>query len=318
MQKSAPEDPRFSPTLVLALGILGSSTASILIRYAQRDAPSLIIAAYRLGLATAALLPLLLIRERPRLRAIGRAELLLTLASGTLLAGHFATWVTSLEFTSVASSIVLVQTAPLIVAALSPIALREPLSGWLVSGLVVSTLGSALVAVSDACGWQAGLLCPPLTEWVQGEALRGDVLALGGAACGAGYLLIGRRLRPRLHLLPYITLTYGVAALWLGLLAALAGQPAFGYPARSYLWFILLAVFPQLLGHSTYNWALRYLPAAVVSISLLGEPVASIGLAAALLNEIPSELRLAGGALTLIGIVLATTRGRLFPGHVGG
>lgn len=308
MQKPVPEAPRRSPALVLALGILGSATASILIRYAQRDAPSLIIAAYRLGLATAVLLPLLLIRERAALRSLTRVQILLTAGSGTLLAGHFATWVTSLEYTSVASSIVLVQTAPLIVAALSPLALHESLTRRLLIGLLVATIGGGLVAVSDVCLWERAFNCPSWSLWLQGEALRGDALAVAGAICGAGYLLIGRRLRPTLSLLPYVTLTYGVAALWLALLAALAGQPAVGYPAQTFLWFVLLAAFPQLLGHSTYNWALRYLPAALVSVSLLGEPIASIILAVVLLDEIPSELRLAGGVLTLIGIVVATSR----------
>jgi drug/metabolite transporter (DMT)-like permease len=306
MQKPAPGAPRLSPTLVLALGILGSSTASILIRYAQRDAASLVIAAYRLSLATLALLPVLLTRDRDRLRKLTGGELAMILLSGTLLAGHFATWVSSLEFTSVASSIVLVQTAPLMVAALSPLVLRESLSRWLLAGLLVSTIGGGVVALSDVCLWQNGLVCPPLGEWLQGTALKGDALAVGGAVCGAGYLLVGRRLRPRLSLVPYITLTYGVAAVWLTLLAIAAGQPALGYAPRTYLWFLLLAVFPQLLGHSTYNWALRYLPAAVVAISLLGEPVASIGLAAVLLEEIPNSMRLAGGLLTLGGILIAT------------
>jgi drug/metabolite transporter (DMT)-like permease len=306
MQKPIPATPRLSPTLVLSLGILGSSTASILIRTAQTEAASLVIAAYRLGLATLILLPLLLRGERSRLGTVTRVELGLTVLSGTLLAGHFATWVSSLEYTSVASSIVLVQTAPLMVAAFSPLVLRESLPRPLVVGLVVSTLGGGVVALSDVCTWPGRLACPPIAEWIQGPALQGDALALGGAACGAGYLLVGRRLRPRLSLLPYVTLTYGVAAIWLIGLSAAAGYPAVGYSPRAYLWFALLALFPQLLGHTSYNWALRYLPAAVVSIGLLGEPVASIALAAVLLEEIPNALRLAGGVLTLGGILVAT------------
>lgn len=306
MRKPSPGQPAPSPALVLALGILGASSSSILIRYAQQDAPSLIIAAYRLSLATLALLPVLLTRERARLRTLSAGEAGLCALSGTFLAGHFATWVSSLEYTSVASSIVLVQTAPLMVAVLSPLVLREPLRRWLALGLLVSTIGGGIVAVSDACAWEGRLICPPPGEWFGGPALKGDLLALAGAACGAAYMLVGRRLRPRLSLLPYITLTYGAAAVWLGLLAFAAGQLALGYPPRTYLWFLLLAAFPQLVGHSSYNWALRYLPAAMVSLGLLGEPVASIALAALLLEEIPSGLRLAGSLLTLAGIALAT------------
>src|SRR3990172_1504444 len=235
MQKPAPGAPRLSPTLVLTLGILGSSTASILIRYAQRDAASLVIAAYRLSLATLALLPVLLTRDRDRLRKLTGGELAMILLSGSLLAGHFATWVSSLEYTSVASSIVLVQTAPLMVAALSPLVLRESLSGWLLAGLLVSTLGGGLVARSDACLWQNGLVCPPLAEWLEGGALKGDALAGGGAGCGAGYLLVGRRFRTSLRLVPYITLTFGIAAVWLALLAFAARQPAPGHAPPTYL-----------------------------------------------------------------------------------
>ncbi|MCJ7677351.1 MAG: DMT family transporter, partial [Anaerolineales bacterium] len=124
----------------------------------------------------------------------------------------------------------------------------------------------------------------------------------------AGYMMIGRRVRARMSLIPYITLTYGSAALVLLGMTTLARLPLTGFPAPAYGWFALLALVPQLLAHSTYNWALRYLPAAFVSISLLGEPVGSTVLALILLGETPSGLKLAGAGMILAGIVLATRR----------
>ncbi len=306
MQNTRPGAPSIPPILVLGLGVLSASSSSIFVRFAQVDAPSLVIAAYRLLLATALLIPWLLLRHRSDLLVFRPHELILTVGAGSFLAIHFATWITSLEFTTVASSVVLVQTAPLMVAALSPMILGESLSRPLVIGLLVAMVGSALVGLSDACSWQAGLRCPGFSAFLQREAIKGDLLAVAGAAGGAGYMLIGRRVRKKLHLVPYITLTYATSAILLASLAALAGHPAMGYPRQAYLWMALLAIFPQLIGHSTYNWALRYLPAALVSVTLLGETAASIGLAAAVLDEIPSTMRLVGAALILIGIALAT------------
>ena len=306
MQNTHPGAPSIPPILVLGVGVLSASSSSIFVRFAQVDAPSLVIAAYRLLMATALLIPWLVLKHRHELLLIRRRELVLMLSAGAFLAVHFATWITSLEFTTVASSVVLVQTAPLMVAALSPITLGERLSRPLIAGLLVAMVGSALVGLSDACSWRAGLSCPELSTFLQRDAIKGDLLAVAGAAGGAGYLLIGRQVRKSQSLIPYITLTYGSASILLTVLAALAGHAATGYSGEAYLWMALLAIFPQLIGHSTYNWALRYLPAALVSISLLGEPVASTGLAALLLEEIPSPLRLVGAAMILVGIALAT------------
>ena len=134
------------------------------------------------------------------------------------------------------------------------------------------------------------------------------MLALIGAIAGAGYILLGRRLRQSMPLIPYISLAYGAAALALILAVGAFRLPAFGYPARAYGWFALLALLPQLMAHSTYNWALRYLPAAYVSVALLGEPVGSTVLAYFLLGEHPAALMLVGGVLILAGILIASRR----------
>jgi drug/metabolite transporter (DMT)-like permease len=217
----------------------------------------------------------------------------------------------------VASSVVLVTTNPLWVALLAPFVLKERLTPLVVVGLLVALAGTVVIGLSDACQQTAGgLSCPPLMEFVQGNAFWGDLLALAGAWTGAGYILIGRHLRPRLSLTPYIFLVYGMAGLVLVGVVAFSGLPAFGFSPIIYLYLLLLALLPQLLGHSSFNWALAHLPASYVSIALLGEPVGASILAATLLGEFPSGLKLLGVGLILAGIVVATIRASSLPSPV--
>jgi drug/metabolite transporter (DMT)-like permease len=292
--------------LAIAGGILAVSTAAIFIRYAQQDAPSLVIAAIRLSLASIILAPIAWFRHRDELRTLTRSALGLGLLSGFFLALHFATWISSLEFTSVASSVVLVSTTPLWVAILSPLFLRESPSRATMIGLGLALLGGTVVGLSEACQWENGLTCPPLSEFTRGEAFLGNFLALCGAWMGAGYLLIGRRLREKMSLIPYIFVVYGMAAIVLVVIMLGFGQTPFGYPPLVYLWLLLLALVPQLLGHSTFNWALRYLPASFVAVTLLGEPIGSTILAFIILSESPSALEIGGGLLILAGIYVAS------------
>jgi drug/metabolite transporter (DMT)-like permease len=311
--------PPISPTLAITIGILAASTASIFIRFAQADdVSSLVIAAWRLSLASLILAPVALLRHRAELRALNRRSLLLALLSGTFLAIHFATWITSLEYTSVASSVVLVSTAPLWVAILAPITIREQVRRPVLIGMGLALVGVTIVGISDLCVPQlssagalddfTSLACPPLSEFFGGTAFLGDLLALVGALTVAGYLLIGRSLREKMSLIPYIFVVYGMAALILVVIMLATGESPFGYEPQTYLWFLLLALIPQLLGHSTYNWALGYLPASFVSVTLLGEPISSAILAYFILDEVPTALMLFGAILILIGIYIASRR----------
>ena len=296
-----------SPILVLAFGILAVSTASIFIRYAQEYAPSLVIAAWRLTLAALILTPFALGTRRAELARLNRRQLSLACLSGFFLALHFATWISSLEYTTVASSVVLVSTVPLWVALLSPVVLKEPITRLVLAGMLLALAGGAIVGISDVCTWNsAGLTCPSLGEFFHGQAFLGDLLALVGAVTAAGYLLIGRRVRASVSILSYIFLVYGIAALVLIVFMFTARLPAFGYPPVAYVWFLALALFPQLIGHSTYNWALGYLSATYVSIALLGEPIGSTILAMILLKETPTPMKIAGAALILAGIYSAS------------
>ena len=304
MQHSRPS-PAFL-YIAIAGGILAVSTAAIFIRYAQQDAPSLVIAAMRLSLASAVLAPIAWFRHHEELRALTRQTLGLGLLSGFFLALHFATWISSLEFTSVASSVVLVSTTPLWVALLSPLVLKESPSKATLIGLALALLGGTVVGLSEACRWDNGLICPTLAEFTQGQAFWGNFLSLCGAWMAAGYLLIGRRLREKMSLIPYIFVVYGMAAIVLIIIMLGFGQSPFGYQPLVYLWLLMLALVPQLLGHSTFNWALRYLPASFVSVTLLGEPIGSTILALLILKESPSALEIGGGLLILAGIYVAS------------
>jgi len=241
------------------------------------------------------------------LRALKGRAIGLALLSGLFLALHFATWITSLEYTTVASSAVLVATVPLWVALLSPFTLKEPVTRYVWMGMGLAMIGAIVVGLSDTCQWSGGgLVCPPAAEFFKGKAFMGDMLALAGALMGAGYIVIGRRLRPNLSLIGYIFIVYSMAAVVLLVLMFTAGLPATGYPPEAWLWFALLALGPQLLGHSSFNWALKYLSAAYVSISLLGEPIGSTILAYFLLDEVPSGIKIFGAILILSGIYIAS------------
>jgi drug/metabolite transporter (DMT)-like permease len=302
-----PPRPPINPIFVLVFGILSVSMASIFVRYAQGYSPSLVIAAYRLSIAALVLAPVALLRHRDDLARLSRRDLTLALFSGMFLAFHFGAWISSLEFTTVASSVVLVSTTPLWVGLLAPITIRETLSRLVVYGLALALIGGVIVGISNACSLEgASLICPPASVFLRGEAFTGNLLALSGALMGAAYILIGRRLRVKMRLIPYITLVYGMAALVLVLLMLFRGYSPFGYPPQTFLWFLLLALVPQLLGHSSFNWALGYLSAAYVSIALLGEPVGSTVLAFFLLQETPSALEIFGAILILSGIYVAS------------
>jgi drug/metabolite transporter (DMT)-like permease len=301
--------PPISPMLVIILGIFSVSTAASFVRLAQEFTPSIVIAALRLTFAALLLAPITWIRYRAVLITLNRRDWLLGIISGCFLAVHFATWITSLEYTSVASSVVIVTTVPLWVAILSPFVLREPVSRNVMVGLILSLVGGIIVALSDSCSLIAARLnCMEQVALFQSEAALGNSLALIGALAAAGYILIGRNLRSKLSLIPYVFIVYGVSAILLVFTMMAFRESPTGYPSIAYIWIFLLAVIPQLIGHSSFNWALGYLPASYVSIALLGDPIGSIILAYIILRERPAPIEMVGAILILIGIYIASKK----------
>ncbi len=280
---------------MLALGVLVVSTASILIRWLQAEAvPSIAIAAWRLTLAALLLTPALALRRRAELARLGAREWLLAAAAGVFLAAHFATWIVSLEYTSVASSVALVTTNPIWIGIASWLVFRERASGVLLAAIALALVGSAAIFFADSAGGAGG----------RSPAL-GNALALAGSAAICGYLLIGRGLRRVMSLLTYVGIVYGAAAICLLVGAAVGGAPLGGYAAAAWPMLLALAVGPQLLGHSSFNWALKYLSATMIALAILGEPIGSTTLAWLLLDEPVGPAKLAGMALLLAGIFLA-------------
>ncbi len=283
------------PYLILLLGVLIASSAAILIRLAQEQSmPSLVIATGRLGVAALILSPIAWTRAGSELRNLRRKDIVLGVASGLFLALHLATWISSLEYTSVASSAALVTTNPLWVGLASWFILRERPTWSLVLGILLTMTGSCLIAFSDS------------SNAYYPQAVLGDLLALTGALTVTGYFLIGRSLRGRISLLAYIWMAYTSAALTLLIVVLVTGQSLAGYPAIAYIFVLGLALGPQLLGHTSLNWALRFMSATFVAVALLAEPIGSALLALAIFpDEHFAPLQLAGFMLLLVGIYIA-------------
>jgi len=280
---------------VLLMGVVAVSFGAILVRFAE--APSLVIATYRLVLASLIVAPVGLLRRWGELRALSRGDLAWAGLSGALLTLHFAFWISSLEYTTVASSVVFVSTSPIFVGVASHFLTRDKLSLAMSAGIAVALLGGMVIGWNDL---ELG-----------GQALRGDLLAIVGAVMVGGYFMAGRKLRPTTSLLAYVTVVYSVAALGALVLCMLTKQRLAGYSVQTYVMLLLLAVGPQIIGHSSLNWALRHLPAAAVGVVTLGEPVGSTVLACLLLSEVPSPLKVAGGGLILAGIYLSLQQRKL-------
>ena len=274
---------------LLPIGLTAISFASILIKVCE--APPLIIAAYRLTLATIVLLLFTLPGTLREIRRLSRREILPSILAGLFLCFHFAFWITSLKYTSVASSVIFVTTNPIFVALASAFFLRETLSTTLLFSILVAVVGGMIIGWGD---WDKGF-----------QSLYGDFLALLGAIMATGYLLVGRRVRQKMGLTAYITLVYGVAAILLILLALVSGEVFFDYPPRTYLLFFLLALIPQLIGHTTLNWALKFFSATLVAVFILGEPIGATILAYLILREPVSKTLFLGGTLVLLGIYLS-------------
>jgi drug/metabolite transporter (DMT)-like permease len=279
--------------LALAVGVLAVSTGALFVRFAQAEATSLTIAAYRLGIALLVVLIPTSIRHRHELQSLTPRDLALAVASGLFLALHFAAWISSLALTSVAVSVVLVNTAGLWVGMLTMLLTRERLARGTMLGIALSVLGAAAIGYG-------------LDRTVKStDHLMGGCLAVLGAVAMAVYLMIGRDLQRRHAVAVYVTVCYGAAAGFLWLAALATRQPMSGFSWKVWGAILGLALVSQVIGHTANNWALRFVSPAMVAVALVGEPIGSTLLAYFLLQEAVTPLQVAGGVLILIGIALA-------------
>ena len=284
-----------APALVLVLAVLGISIAAPLVRLSE--AHPLAIAIWRLAFSLVIVAGFLAATGGWRQwRKLDRGAVALAGAGGVLLALHFWSWNTSVGLTTVTASVVLVNLQVPIVAAVGAVWLREAPSRLQWMGIALALLGALVVASPDIEGAFRD----------DRRALLGDGLALIGAATAAGYYLAGRRLRATIDLWPYVGLVYFACLLTLIAMAAVVRAPVIDQPPRELAIFAALAIGPMMLGHTGMNWALGYLPAYVVSLTVLGEPVGATILAALIpgIGEVPSLITLIGGAIILGGIVL--------------
>lgn len=268
----------------LAVAVIATSTSAVFARLAH--APALTIAFSRCLIASLALAPFAIPQMRKELSA---KSLKLTLISGGMLAVHFSAWIASLDYTSVSSSVVLVCSAPLFVAIAAPKITGDHLRRVSFFGLATALVGTIVIGAGDF--------------HVSGRALIGDLLALTGAIAAAGYILLGRLARRELSLPTYAFITYGTAFALIFAAALLSSSTIVGMRGESYFWIIAIGLVPQLIGHSSYNWALGSLTAPVVSTALLLEPIGASVLAWLILREIPTMATLWGGVLILFGVL---------------
>ena len=284
--------------VLLGIGVLVISTAAPVIKFLPH-VPSLVIAASRLALATCILVPMGYLQRQTSPHTLTTRDISIVIAAGVCLALHFATWIASLRYTSVASSVVLVTLNPLLLALASYVLWGERLARSLAMGIGLGMLGSVCIAWNDFRG---------LSVYTNDQALFGDFLALCGAVSMSAYLLCGRLVRTHISLSLYVGAVYACAATLLVTVCLLRGLPFSGYSGHTYLLLALLGLGPQLIGHTTLNWALAYVSPTVVGLALLGEPVGASILAWLFLEEAVSWLQVIGGLLILSGIILGRSQ----------
>ena len=285
------DGPPFNPYFALVSGVLAVSTGAIFARLA--DAPALVIAAYRVGLATLIIAPVAWWKAGDELKNLSKKDFKLAILSGFFLAMHFATWISSLDYTSIANSVVLVNTNPLWVGLLTPLITKDRMKKATIVSIIISVVGGGIIGAGDfATG---------------GKAVLGDLLALAGSICAAFYLLIGRNLRRKLSLLGYIMVCYGSAAVILWIIVLGLNLPVAGFTPNTYAAFWAMALITQLIGHTSYNWALRWFSTSLIAVSLLGEPIGSTILGYIIFGEGLTWTKAIGGTLILSAIYIAAS-----------
>ena len=280
------------PYITLFVGVLSISFAAIFIRLA--DAPPLVIATYRLTIASVILIPIASIKSTKSLNRLSKHDMLLILLSSVFIALHFGLWITSLNYTSIPSSVILVTSHPAFVAVISRFLWGERLNKLTIIGIVVALAGVIFINYGGFT--------------LDSRAMLGNSLALIAGFSMGIYLIIGGQLRTRIDILSYLTIINTFAAVMLLVATIISGHSLFGYSPVTYIMLILLALVPQLVGHSSLNLALRLIPVTFVSVAILGEPVGATLLGYVILREIPTTNEIVGGLLVLSGIFIVMRR----------
>ncbi|MFC3039305.1 DMT family transporter [Virgibacillus xinjiangensis] len=288
--------PPFNPYAAIVVGVLSISASAILVKLADQ-APAAIIANYRLLFAVLLMLPVVLLKYRQEFRLISKKDWILSILAGVFLALHFILWFESLNYTSVASSVVLVTLQPIFAFLGTYFFFQERFSAGAVISMLIALFGSVIIAWGDF--------------QLSGIALWGDLLALLGAIGVTIYFLMGQTVRRNLSLMTYTFVVYSASSVTLILYNLVLQHPFFGYPADHWWLFLALAVFPTFLGHSLFNWALKWLSTSTISMAIVFEPVGASILAYWILGEVITWPQLLGGTIVIFGLflfIMSTTR----------
>ncbi len=281
--------PPFNPYAAVTIGVTAVSTSAILVKLAD-SAPAAIIANYRLLFAVLIMLPVILLKYRQEFRLITKKNWLLSILAGIFLAMHFILWFESLNYTSVASSVVLVTMQPIFAFLGTYILFRERFSYGAIISMIIALFGSIIIGMGDFR--------------LSGMALFGDILALLGAIAVTVYFLSGQSARKHLSLMTYTFIVYSVSSIALTLYNMVLQNPFFGYPADHWWVFLALAIFPTFFGHTLFNWALKWVSASTISMAVVFEPIGASILAYFILGESLTWSQLLGGTIVLFGLFL--------------
>jgi drug/metabolite transporter (DMT)-like permease len=286
----------FNPKAAVVIGVIAVSTSAILVKLAG-DAPAGIIAFYRLFLAVLIMAPFIIAKHLDEIKAISQKDWILAIVSGVLLALHFILWFESLNFTSVASSVVLVTLQPIFAFIGTYFFFGERFSVAATISLFITLLGSFIISWGDF--------------QMSGLALLGDILALLGAVTVTGYFLLGQQLRRTQSLMTYTFVVYGISSLVLFLYNVILSNPFFGYSGQYWGLFLALAIIPTFLGHTLFNWALKWMSTSTISMAIVFEPIGASILAYFILGEAVTSSQWLGGTIVIFGLflfIMSTTR----------
>lgn len=281
------EKPAIHPYLPIIIGVISVAMSAIFVKMTTAD--SGVTAFYRMLFSILIMSPLFFLKYTHELKKLSKRDWGFTSVAGFFLAFHFILWFESLNYTSVASSTVLVTLQPLFAFAGTYFFFKERLSLKTIISALIAISGSVLIAYGDFR--------------ISGAALFGDILALIACALITAYLLFGQDVRKRLSLMTYTFVVYSVSTITLFFYIIIKGESFGPYPAQEWMWFLLLALIPNLFGHTLFNWALKWVSTNVISIAILFEPVGAAILAYIILGELLSSSQIVGGTIVLMGIL---------------
>jgi drug/metabolite transporter (DMT)-like permease len=282
------EKPKINPYIPIIIGVISVSLSAILVKLS--NAESGVIAFYRMLFSVLIMSPIFFMKYKSELKQLNRKEWMFTSIAGIFLAFHFILWFESLNYTSVASSTVLVTLQPVFALAGTYLFFKEAISLKAIVATIVAIGGSVLIAWGDFK--------------VSGDAFYGDILALIACALVTGYFLFGQEVRKQLSLITYSMVVYSVSTIVLFAYVLFAGQSFVPYDSTEWILFLLLAVVPNLLGHNLFNWAIKYVSTNIISISILFEPIGAAILAYFIFNEYLSSSQIIGGVVVIVGITM--------------